>query len=756
MEYSDYGMIEQKLREGMFEGNMHACLRNVGNIAGGCLASGRLTEAEVDSLGKVAVSLSLNKARGKREWDEAIEWGKKKPLAKEERIAPTTRDAGHAIDWDEVVNPDDYRIVDEKWLEHEDVQAPDKWNPCAELREYLTLLFEPDEHVAYCTDPFERDGKFIPTKGTFHKTVSEILASLNKNTKDGFEEAVGTPNEKCGAWIVINPVDGKGRKDENVTDFRYALIESDSKPIEEQVAIYRKLELPCACIVHSGGKSAHAIVKVNASSIEEYRKRVDFLYEVCQNNHLPVDKQNRNPSRYSRMPGVMRNGNKQFIIDRNCGKPSWDEWEQWIKDLNDDLPDFETLTDDVLKNPPPKAPELISGLLRVKHKMCIVGPSKAGKSFLLIELAIAVAEGVAWLDHPCMQGRVLYINLELDKNSCLHRFHDVYESLGVEATHNDFIDIWNMRGRTMPLDKLTPKLIRRAQKRGYVMIIVDPIYKVLTGDENSASEMAAFCNLFDRIARDCDSAIVYCHHHSKGSQGDKRAMDRASGSGVFARDPDAMIDLLPLESASAKAVLQNRMELDAMLKTAAENAKTDNWDEYIPQDDKIGSANKLMGDLMQVFDEDVQTKIREARAAAVKQCDAITGWRASFTLREFATPKPQNLWFAYPRHLTDDEDYLADADPEGANNEPPWKKAKEKKEKPPKVDKLTAFKNLMEFDPETVWTVSKAMEQLHVSLRSMRDYMRKLGYKSNRGVIEIDPDSPVTKKIQQEFKDVPF
>ena len=324
-EYSDYGMVEQKLRDGMYEGNMHACLRNVGRIAGGCLAAGRLTQAEIDALGDIAVSLSLNKAEGRRKWEQSVQFGSRQPLERSV-VAHASPDASNAIGWDEVVSPDEYRIVDTNWLETEVVREPDKWSPCAQLREYLSALFEPDEFVAYCTDPFERDGKYIPTQGTYHKTVSEILKSLKKNSRTGFEEAVGTPNEKCGAWIVINPVDGKGRKDENVTDFRYALIESDSKPVDEQVAIYKKLELPCVCIVHSGGKSAHAIVRVNAPTIEEYRKRVNFLYEVCANNGLPVDKQNRNPSRYSRMPGVMRDGKKQFIIDRNCGKASGEEW----------------------------------------------------------------------------------------------------------------------------------------------------------------------------------------------------------------------------------------------------------------------------------------------------------------------------------------------------------------------------------------------------------------------------------------------
>lgn len=78
-------------------------------------------------------------------------------------------------------------------------------------------------------------------------------------------------------------------------------------------------------------------------------------------------------------------------------------------------------------------------------------------------------------------------------------------------------------------------------------IVIDPIYKVITGDENNASEMGAFCNQFDKICAQTGCASIYCHHHSKGSQGMKKAMDRASGSGVFARDPDAQLDIIQLE-----------------------------------------------------------------------------------------------------------------------------------------------------------------------------------------------------------------
>ena len=717
----------------MVSGNMHHTLRDVGRIVGGHVSAGRLKQDEADRLGELAVSLSLNKAEARRKWAEATSFGLKQPLPKTEFASPC--DGGHAVDWDEVVNPNDYKIVDEKWLEKESVVEPsENWNPCAELKKYIKLMFRDDEYVAI-TVTTNKDGG--PSGGTYHLKAGEIANSkyLEKGTIEGVEDVIGSVDESHGAWVCVNPIDGKGREKKNLTAFRHALVECDEKSIEEQVSIYRKLELPCVCIVHSGGKSAHAIVKIDASDEEEYKKRVDFLYKVCENNGAPVDKQCRNAGRLSRLPGVIRNGNKQFIISGSCGKASWDEWENWIKDLNDNLPDFEPLTKDEFDNPPPLAPELIQGILRVNHKMCVVGPSKAGKSFLLIELAIAIAEGVEWIGHVCRQGKVLYINLELDKSSCTHRFVDVYKALGVQPQHLDCIERWNLRGRTMTLDKLTPKLIRRAEKKGYAAIIFDPIYKVLTGDENSASDMAAFCNNFDRIARECGCAIVYCHHHSKGGQGDKRSMDRASGSGVFARDPDAMIDLLPLESDKAKEVFRQSYECAAMAKEADNQDYDDGgWREKVSQDDMI-VPNQLEGTLQNLFNEQQMDAVRNARAAVVKTFDSVTGWRASFTLREFASPSPQNMWFKWPVHVMDDEDNLKDCTPEGeVSTKQPWKKSAKKQTV--QVNKLANFKSLIEAEAGTTWTISKAAEQFSTSTKTIYRYCKQLGWAVDRGVIK--------------------
>ena len=286
------------------------------------------------------------------------------------------------LDWDSEINfeGEDMPIATGEGIP---IAEPRNFDPVSEIVTYLETLFEAGENVGYVTETWESDDKgkrkFLPTKGAWDRTAGELIAALH-NCGGDIGAVFGDYNPEAGAWIRFNPLDGKGVKNENVTDYRYALVESDSMPIEQQNAVIRELELPVAVLVYSGSKSLHAIVKIEAPTYEEYRKRVDFLYKVCKDNGLDIDRQNRNPSRLSRMPGVTRNGRKQFIIDKNIGCESFTEWKNYIESINDDLPDEESLAS-VWESLPELSPPLINGVLRQGHKMLIAGPSKAGKSF---------------------------------------------------------------------------------------------------------------------------------------------------------------------------------------------------------------------------------------------------------------------------------------------------------------------------------------------------------------------------------------
>lgn len=596
---------------------------------------------------------------------------------------------GHEIGWDDTIQKDDLVIVDKHYVEELEIPEPAVWNPAQELSRYLEVLFDSSENVGYVTESWEKDGKFMPTKGSWDRTAGQLIEALAKCKDGDIGSVVGDYNPNAGAWIRFNPLDGTGCKNENVTDFRYALVESDVMEIGKQYAIIRELELPVACLVYSGKKSLHAIVRVDAADYNEYRKRVDYLYNVCQKNGLKADNQNRNPSRLSRMPGVIRNGKKQFLVDTNIGKENWQEWYEWIEGINDDLPEPESMAEAWDHLPELSAP-LIDGVLRQGHKMLIAGPSKAGKSFGLIELSIAIAEGRKWLSWQCARGRVMYVNLELDRASCLHRFRDVYTALGWNPEHLDNIDIWNLRGKSVPMDKLAPKLIRRASKKDYIAIIIDPIYKVITGDENSADQMANFCNQFDKVCTELGCAVIYCHHHSKGSQGGKKSMDRASGSGVFARDPDALLDLIELELNDDLLKQEENNAVCIACKKYLE-AHINGWRNDLSLDDLCSSYQMLnyCENKLDKWQFATLEKIVNETRARVRQ---KTAWRIDGTLREFPKFDPVNLWFDYPIHVTDDSGALGDIEPEAEKTT--WQKASERRKeqaKKAKEKKLSAF-----------------------------------------------------------------
>lgn len=627
------------------------------------------------------------------------------------------------LDWDsEIGSKDELVVVDRNWLERSEIHIPEQWNPTEQIITYLETLFEPDENVGYVTESWEHDGKFLPSKGCYDRTAGQLIKELYQ-CKGDIGSVLGDYNSEVGAWIRFNPLDGKGVKNENVTEFRYALVESDTMDISAQKAIITELELPVAALVYSGKKSLHAIVKIDASTYEEYKKRVDYLYNVCNKNGLKLDIQNRNPSRLSRMPGVMRNDKKQYLLDTNIGKENWNEWREWIESVNDDLPDPESMAD-VWDNLPELAPPLIDGVLRQGHKMLIAGPSKAGKSYALIELCCAIAEGKKWLEWNCTQGKVMYVNLELDRASCLHRFKDVYTALGIAPDNLSNIDIWNLRGRSVPMDKLAPKLIRRASKKNYIAIIIDPIYKVITGDENSADQMAHFCNQFDKVCTELGCAVIYCHHHSKGAQGGKRSMDRASGSGVFARDPDALIDLVELELNDD--ILKQEKNKAVCKVCEGWLYKYDKL--YHASQDDLCSETQMLALCREYLENDAYECVIEDVGKARKTVESRSAWRIEGTLREFPKFAPVNLWFKYPVHNIDNIGVLKDIAVD--DGMPTWKKnfSKKKTDAERKNERKNSLETAFEacgIDDKV--TVKAMAEYMGVSEKTVRRRLKEHG-----------------------------
>jgi len=294
--------------------------------------------------------------------------------------------------------------------------------------------------------------------------------------------------------------------------------------------------------------------------------------------------------------------------------------------------------------------------------------------------------------------------------------------MGWEPRYINNIDIWNLRGKSVPMDKLAPKLIRRAMKKNYIAIVIDPIYKIITGDENSADQMAHFCNQFDMVCSELGCAVIYCHHHSKGAQGQKRSMDRASGSGVFARDPDALLDLIELELTDAVLKEQRRKAGAEAYRSFLDRA-VPNWREYgVPQD--IYSEKAMQDACKRLLTNSAMLGAENARQFAGR----LSGWRVDGTLREFPKFEPVNLWFDYPIHRVDESGILGDVDPEDAR--PPWRQNFANKKSP--AERKEKRENSIEnaFDCCTAGgevTVKAMAEYLDVTEKTVRNRLKEHG-----------------------------
>lgn len=460
---------------------------------------------------------------------------------------------------------------------------------------FLKTLFKPEEIINFRLKSYE-DGK--PAGYGLNMPLNVAVENLENYTT--IEEALEDYNHNNGGWIVINPTDGKGIKSENITDFRYCLIECDDIPLKDQLAFISRFKLPCVALIDSGKRSIHAVMRIEAHTRKEYDERVNKVYKILKDNGFPIDENNKNPNRMTRLPGLERGENTQKLIDINVGFKSYAEWIEFIEnDFNEpELPAINSIHE-VLKNPPEKSPEIIEGILRQGHKMMIAGASKAGKSFLLIQLADALATGDTWLGHECEKCKVLYLNFEIDDASFYDRVKKIADVKGYAYEDLIGFDVWNLRGFSQDTNKLTNKIINRAKDKDYSVIIIDPLYKFQQGDENSSETIKSFTNAIDRICRELNVAVIYCHHHSKGAQSGKNVADRASGSGVFARDVDALLDIVELSNAQF-----------------------------------IGNENY----------------------------EGVTSWQMNYVLREFKTPKPTNFYFKYPCHYLDEKGLLNNAD----------------------------------------------------------------------------------------------
>lgn len=191
--------------------------------------------------------------------------------------------------------------------------------------DFLEALYRDNERVLIFT-------RFY-SQGDFLHQVSRGSCRLAEERGVKAVESKLPTTGKEGVWFLTNPVNAKWavgkpkpvmewidgvktqtgtqttytrRSWKTVTSWRYLTIESDDAPEELWLRALVKLNLPIAAIYSSGGKSLHALVRIDAGSKAELDSVRDVLVQVV----APIggDPANMTSVRLSRLPGCWREG----------------------------------------------------------------------------------------------------------------------------------------------------------------------------------------------------------------------------------------------------------------------------------------------------------------------------------------------------------------------------------------------------------------------------------------------------------------
>lgn len=418
------------------------------------------------------------------------------------------------------------------------------------LKLYLETCFKPGEGVSIAETIIQ---------GVLHRpAVGCVLSRENWLARIAVKPIEKYYPGDLGVFVRINPT--RGAKDSDVTAFRHGLYEADKDsngkpiPLEHQYAALINSRLPLAAIVSSGGDSLHGIAILNAANRGEFDRRYAMGLQALEGNF--IDPQNKNPGRLSRLPGVNRKlfddqGNftgkigRQELLAINVGEATWEDWEaKYWKDPDElEMEEYFRLYD-LSELSAIYPPVLIEGLLHQGERLVIVAPSKAFKSWLLMELAVSIITGLPFLGKfKTHVVPVVHMDYELMQATIRKRCELIAAARGVAG--NDFLKLLKvmpLKGKRMlnfrndfRLPKVQAFLIKLFKGFNAGLYDFDPLYKAGCGqDENSNSDWEEIMAAFDYVSMETSASMAATHHFAKGSYIDKEPMDRAAGAGVIA------------------------------------------------------------------------------------------------------------------------------------------------------------------------------------------------------------------------------
>lgn len=282
----------------------------------------------------------------------------------------------------------------------------------------------------------------------------------------------------------------------------------------------------CATIIVDAQETAHIVRKIGEKCFDPRN--------ICIFNH---------PSQIE--------DTKLIAEQRGC---SWINIDPWIdrKIISDrDLIDLEKLkariksaTEDhnyINRNRPPlsypvSALEqrqplswIVKGIISDKSFNAIYGASKAGKTFVALDLAAAISTGKKWMGNKVQKRPVLYMALESSAGFVIrtraHMKVHGHDSIGGLHTWFDRFSFSN----PSDVSKLIDHLIGGGFEGGVVFI--DTLARAMAGlDENSGTDMGKMIDICAQITKKTGCAIILVHHSGKNQQSGLRGHSMLMGA----------------------------------------------------------------------------------------------------------------------------------------------------------------------------------------------------------------------------------
>jgi hypothetical protein len=163
-------------------------------------------------------------------------------------------------------------------------------------------------------------------------------------------------------------------------------------------------------------------------------------------------------------------------------------------------------------------PWLVEGLWMREAVGIIGGEPKCGKSFLALDLAVAVAAGIPCLRHfpPRQSGPVLLYAAEDAASIVRQRLEGIAYAAGADFPA---LDVHVITAPALRLDRSEHCKALRATVATLrpKLLVLDPFVRLHAIDENAAGEVAPLLGCLRSIQRELHTAIALVHHARKGA-----------------------------------------------------------------------------------------------------------------------------------------------------------------------------------------------------------------------------------------------